>query len=111
MMCNFAYSRALVLFFSSFFLKRGIPSTQVEKRGIVGGYDTPLRPFYVGLKTLAGHCCGGTVITQWHVLTAAHCIKCEKTFFADTDTSNYYFKMFCVLLFLHSSNLKKKDEF
>ena len=92
-MCFLAYSSILV-FFSSFFLKPGFPLAQVGKRGIVGGYDAPMRPFYVGLKTLAGHCCGGTVITQWHVLTAAHCIKCEKICFRETDTSNHYFKIF-----------------
>ena len=74
---NLTFFITFVLCYSSFFLKFGFTSMVVGKRGIIGGLDAPERPFFVSLYTLAGVCCGGTVIAERHVLTAGHCIKCE----------------------------------
>jgi len=45
---------------------------------IVGGNDAAegLRPWMVGLNEVTGeHFCGGSLITNEWVLTAAHCVK------------------------------------
>ena len=85
MLSKLRYRKVFVLFCPFIFLKLGLTLAIVEKRGIIGGYDAPARPFYVGIKMFAGLCCGGTVITQWHVLTAAHCMKCKNVCSATAD--------------------------
>jgi len=42
---------------------------------IVGGEDTPIEavPWIVSMVWLAGHRCGGSIVTSNRVLTAAHC--------------------------------------
>ncbi|XP_018308917.1 chymotrypsin-1-like [Mycetomoellerius zeteki] len=49
----------------------GFPSTH-----IVGGKDAPVDkfPYQVSLKKSGRHSCGGSIINQYTILTAAHCI-------------------------------------
>lgn len=55
-----------------------IPHFQEDQR-IVGGKETKVNEYpmmaglyYVPRKVLF---CGGTVITRWHIVTAAHCVQ------------------------------------
>lgn len=43
---------------------------------IVGGVDAPIGkyPHQVSLRSYNSHFCGGSIIDEYNVLTAAHCI-------------------------------------
>ena len=50
-----------------------------ESRSIIGGRDAPRHPFYVSLfirqeNSQWGSSCGGTIVTENAVVTAAHCL-------------------------------------
>ena len=53
---------------------------------IVNGFEAIPHslPWAVSLQYKGGHDCGGVIIDQWHILTAAHCLD-----YAD-DLGNYY---------------------
>jgi len=43
---------------------------------IIGGFDVDIisHPYQVSLQKAGKHFCGGTLVSYWHVLTAAHCV-------------------------------------
>lgn len=67
----------LVLSLTSFlFLSIASAQSQVGFERIVGGKDAAEKevPFIVSLRKYGQHYCGGTIVNQSWVVTAAHCI-------------------------------------
>ncbi|KAG5670673.1 hypothetical protein PVAND_000921 [Polypedilum vanderplanki] len=67
--------RQLVVF--ALFVSVAFAAPQNRERRIVGGVDNVLGqvPWAVSLRTLAGfHFCTGSVVSNWYVITAAHCV-------------------------------------
>lgn len=48
----------------------------VHEGRIVGGKRADITdyPYQVSVKRYNAHICGGAIITDWYILTAAHCV-------------------------------------
>lgn len=51
-------------------------SAQTRARRIFGGSDTEIReaPYQISLMRLGEHICGGAIVTNFWIITAAHCV-------------------------------------
>ena len=56
-----------------------------SKNLIIGGYDSPVRPFFIRVNIIKqSYFCGGALIDFWWVITSAQCVYRIKS-------KNYYF--------------------
>merc|ERR1712098_508406 len=71
--------RVLLLLASALALARSHPPgvLQFSNDKIIGGEEAPMHafPWQISLRSLGSHTCGGAIINQNQVLTAAHCVE------------------------------------
>jgi len=56
---------------------QGSPAVQHADGRIIGGEEAPPHafPYQISLRNLGSHICGGSIIDETHVITAAHCVE------------------------------------